>query len=186
MIVLSRMSRERAELSNGLEVMRIRSAMLGFAAVFTIVTTSMSAAMCTRLPLSDVAMSKPAATAAARQKLTKYAVEKLKSRGWTGKGDLKSSNENVACEPYVNLGVLAAGYRCLVTATFCAPSSKPRSSATGQVIKLRLKGSSFEISGVLRKIEKGSYVIVPPDSGRVTVAADRFDCISDICPKAAN
>ena len=166
--------------------MRIRSATLGSAAVIIFATTSMSAAMCTRLPLSDVALSKPAATAAAREKLTKYAAEKLKARGWTGRGDLKSSNENVSCEPYVSLGLLEAGYRCLVTATFCASTPKLRNSAIGKTIKLRLKGSSFEISGVLQKVDKGSYVIVPPDSGRITVAADRFDCISDICPKAAN
>lgn len=160
--------------------------MLGSAAVFTIATTSTSPAMCTRLPLSDVAMSEVAATAAARAKLTKYATEKLKARGWAGKGDLKSSNEKVSCEPYVSLGVLTAGYRCLVTATFCSPASKPSTRAIGQTIKLRLKGSSFEISGVLQRIDKGSYVIVPPGSGSITVAADRFDCISDICPKAAN
>ena len=78
------------------------------------------AEICTRLPLSDVAFGKPAATAAAREKLNEYAAEKLKVRGWSGRGKLRSSNEKVSCEIYLDLGPLGTEYRCLVTATYCA------------------------------------------------------------------
>ncbi|MBU2532118.1 MAG: hypothetical protein KKB37_05230 [Alphaproteobacteria bacterium] len=84
-------------------------------------TVASEASLCTRLPLSDVAFGKPAATAAAREKLADYAAEKLKQRGWAGNGELRSSNEKVSCEVYLNLGLLGTEYRCLVTATFCTP-----------------------------------------------------------------
>ena len=80
---------------------------------------SAHAEVCTRLPLSDVAFGKPAATDAAREKLREYAGETLKKRGWSGAGQLKSSNEKVSCELYLDLGPLGREYRCLVTATFC-------------------------------------------------------------------
>ena len=122
------------------------------------------------------------------QKLNVYASEELAQRGWSGRGSVGSSNERVVCKPYVSVGSLSAGYRCLVTATFCVhrpQKLRPQKkiSAIGQVIRLRLKGSSFEISGILKKFDKVSYVIAPPNSGNVTVPAHRFDCISDICPK---
>ncbi len=144
--------------------------------------------MCTRLPLSDIGFSKPAAIAAARKKLNVYAIEELVQRGWSGRGPVRPSNERVACGPYVSVGSLAAGYRCLVTATFCVrrvkkPTPQKQTSAIGQIVKLRLKGSTFEISGILKKFDKVSYVIAPPNSGNVTVPAHRFDCISDACPK---
>lgn len=157
--------------------------MFGLSIVSLAASSSVGEAMCTRLPLSDVAVSEPEATAAARRKLSEYAVEKLKSRGWTGAGELSVSREEVSCEPYVNLGLIAAGYRCRVTATYCTPKSEQRSTAIGKTIRLRLKGSQFEISGVLKKIDKGSYIIVPPDSGSITIAAKRFDCISKVCPE---
>ncbi len=84
------------------------------------VAQPVSAEICARLPLSDVAFGKPAATAAAREKLREYAVEHLRSRGWSGEGSLKSSNETVSCTVYANFGPIGVEYRCLVTATFCA------------------------------------------------------------------
>lgn len=81
--------------------------------------TAASAKVCTRLPLSDVAFGKPAATEAAREKLKEYAVATLRKRGWSGAGKLTSSNEKVSCELYLDLGPLGREYRCLVTATFC-------------------------------------------------------------------
>lgn len=79
-----------------------------------------SAEVCTRLPLSDVAFGKPAATDAAREKLREYANEKLSQRGWRGNGRVRASNETVSCKVYLDLGPLGTEYRCLVTATFCA------------------------------------------------------------------
>ena len=78
-----------------------------------------SAEMCTRLPLSDVAFGKAAATDAARDKLKEYAAETLKKRGWSGAGELKQSRETVSCKVYLELGPLGTEYRCLVTATYC-------------------------------------------------------------------
>lgn len=88
-------------------------------AFVTVVAVPAHAEVCTRLPLSDVAFGKPAATDAAREKLREYAGEKLRARGWSGQGALKSSNEKVSCEVYLDLGLLGTEYRCLVTATFC-------------------------------------------------------------------
>jgi len=76
-------------------------------------------AACTRLALSDVAFGKPAATAAAREKLTEYANEIARKRKWGGSGPLSKSSETVSCEVYLDLGFLGTEYRCLVTATFC-------------------------------------------------------------------
>lgn len=166
--------------------MPMLSTRFGLAVVLLAASSSRGAAMCTRLPLSDVAVSEIEATAAARLKLGEYAADELKSRGWNGKGKLSVSREEVSCEPYVNLGLIAAGFRCRVTATFCTSERKQRSAAIGRTIRLRLKGSLFEISGVLKKIDKGSYIIVPPDSGSITIAAKRFDCISEICPEKAD
>lgn len=87
--------------------------------VASVVTAPAHAKVCTRLPLSDVAFGKPAATEAAREKLREYAGETLRKRGWSGGGELTSSNEKVACELYLDLGPLGREYRCLVTATFC-------------------------------------------------------------------
>ena len=173
--------------------MRIRSASFGTAALVILATSTPSTALCTRLPLSDIGFSRPEAIAAARQKLNAYAIEELAERGWSGRGPVRPSNERVACKPYVSVGSLAAGYRCLVTTTFCVHrpqrltrqklTPQKQTSAIGRVVRLRLKGSSFEISGTLKKFDKASYVIAPPNSGNVTVPAHRFDCISDICPK---
>ncbi|MGI9479252.1 MAG: hypothetical protein ACR2PI_21295 [Hyphomicrobiaceae bacterium] len=88
-------------------------------AFILLMSGSAHAEVCTRLPLSDVAFGKPAATDAAREKLREYAGETLKKRGWSGAGRLKSSNEKVSCELYLDLGPLGREYRCLVTATFC-------------------------------------------------------------------
>ena len=100
--------------------MSLRTSLLAAVAVVAFSSTA-HAGMCTRLPLSDVAFGKPAATDAAREKLREYAGNTLKKRGWSGSGDLKSSNEKVSCEIYLNLGPLGTEYRCLVTATYCAP-----------------------------------------------------------------
>ena len=78
-----------------------------------------SAETCTRLPLSDVAFGRQAATNAAREKLRDYASATLKKRGWSGSGALKKTNETVSCEVFLNLGPLGTEYQCLVTATFC-------------------------------------------------------------------
>ena len=80
---------------------------------------SASAAQCTRLPLSDVAFGKDAATNAAREKLRQYAVEIAAKRGWAVPRGFRESNETVSCEVYLNLGPLGTEYRCLVTTTFC-------------------------------------------------------------------
>ena len=100
--------------------MSLRLSLLAAAALVTFGSVA-HAGMCTRLPLSDVAFGKPAATDAAREKLREYAVNTLKKRGWSGAGELKSSNEKVSCEVYLELGPLGTEYRCLVTATYCAP-----------------------------------------------------------------
>lgn len=76
-------------------------------------------AKCTRLPLSDVAFGREAATNAAREKLAEYAVEVAKKRGWDVSRGLSKSNETVNCKLYLNLGPFGTEYRCLVTATFC-------------------------------------------------------------------
>ncbi|MGI9477167.1 MAG: hypothetical protein ACR2PI_10725 [Hyphomicrobiaceae bacterium] len=227
--------------------MRIRSTTLGVAVGFVLTSSVAQATLCTRLPLSDVALNRTDATTAARTKLKQYAVEKLTERGWSGEGAINSKNETVMCTPYFSFGAIKAGFRCLVTATFCVngqqqaletrvprvtikkvpvprparrpqatqraqgspagparqaplprkavtakPASKtvrPRSKAPApakRTVKLRLKGSSYEISGVLKKYNRVSYVIAPPDSENITVPADRFDCVSGDCPKAAN
>lgn len=100
--------------------MSLRKSFLATVALVASSATSVNAEMCTRLPLSDVAFGKPAATAAARAKLTEYATETLKKRGWSGSGQLRPRNESVSCEVFLNLGPLGTEYRCLVTATFCA------------------------------------------------------------------
>ena len=104
----------------------MKSAVRTFAAglgltVAGLTTTGLLAAAetCTRLPLSDVAFGREAATDAARAKLRDYAAETLKKRGWSGSGALRKSNETVSCEVYLNLGPLGTEYQCLVTATFC-------------------------------------------------------------------
>lgn len=228
----------RTELSDGSNVMRIRSTALGVAICCVLTSSAASAALCTRLPLSDVALKETDAASAARKKLNQYAIEKLTERGWSGDGELTTRNETVTCTPYFSFGAIAAGYRCLVTATFCAnrapslqarvplpavgrvpaprpaqrpvpsrqvrqtppprPTVKPSppretveilQNVTGsikKVVKLRLKGSSYEISGVLKKYDKVSYVIAPPNSENITVPADRFDCVSGACPKVTN
>ena len=100
--------------------MSLRKSCLATLVIVAASATSVNAEMCTRLPLSDVAFGKPAATAAARAKLTEYATDTLRKRGWSGSGQLKPRNEKVSCEIYLNLGPLGTEYRCLVTATFCA------------------------------------------------------------------
>ncbi len=99
--------------------MSLRLSSFVVAVMFVVSASSAKAEMCTRLPLSDVAFGKPAATEAARAKLTEYAEETLKKRGWSGVGKLKSSNETVSCKIYLDLGPLGTEYRCLVTATYC-------------------------------------------------------------------
>jgi len=74
---------------------------------------------CMRLPLSDVAFGKPAATAAAREKLLEYANAQAKQRKWPAGRPLVASHETVSCEVYLDFPVLGTEYRCLVTATFC-------------------------------------------------------------------
>jgi hypothetical protein len=100
--------------------MLARTTFLAVLAAITLAATSARAEICTRLPLSDVAFGKPAATAAAREKLAEYAAETLKKRGWSGAGRLTSRNEKVSCTLYLDLGPLGTEYRCLVTATYCA------------------------------------------------------------------
>jgi len=100
--------------------MSLRQTGVATLAFIVISSVSAHAEMCTRLPLSDVAFGKPAATEAARDKLSQYAAETLKKRGWSGAGQLKSRNETVSCKLYLDLGPLGTEYRCLVTATYCA------------------------------------------------------------------
>ncbi len=101
--------------------MSLRKLCLATVALVALSATSVNAEMCTRLPLSDVAFGKSAAAAVARVRLSEYATETLKKRGWSGSGQLKSRNETVSCNIYLNLGPLGTEYRCLVTATFCTP-----------------------------------------------------------------
>lgn len=61
--------------------------------------------------------------------------------------------------------------------------SMPPRDVIGRVIKLRLKGSKFEIAGVLKKIDQTTYVIAPANSEDVAVPVARFECVSDVCPK---
>lgn len=165
--------------------MPIRPAPIGAAIVIYLATVAPGQALCTRLPLSDVALDKPAAVAAARDKLEAYAKETLKQRGWSGKGRLLTRGEQVSCRPYLSLGGVSAGYRCRVTATYCVPRAPKRAaSAIGKIVTLRLKGSDFEISGKLKKFDSVAYVITPPNSGDVTVPSHRFECIGPVCPKA--
>jgi hypothetical protein len=92
-------------------------------AVLLIAVTDMAAAQtrCARLPLSDVAFGRDAATAAAREKLATYAQREASRRGWGGTTPLTKSAETVSCEVYLDFGPLVGTeYRCLVTATFCA------------------------------------------------------------------
>ena len=91
------------------------------AAILVALTLSANPALaqCTRLALSDVAFGKPAATAAAREKLVEYAEEVAKRRNWPSGPALKSRDETVSCEVYLDLGPVGTEYRCLVTATFC-------------------------------------------------------------------
>ena len=247
--VCSSMWQMRDELSYGSNIMRIRSTTLGILAGVVLTSSVAQAALCTRLPLSDVALNRNEATTAARKKLKLYAVEKLTERGWSGDGAVNAQNETVMCTPYFSFGAIKAGFRCLVTATFCvnsqqalragagaprvtiqnvpvprparrpqakqrpqeipqparqtppprtASTTKPASARAGvqtrrkaaapakKTVKLRLRGSSYEISGVLKTYNKLSYVIAPPDSENITVPADRFDCVSGACPKATN
>ncbi len=78
-----------------------------------------SSGSCMRLPLSDVAFGKPAATDAARGKLLEYANDQAKKRKWPAGRPLVSSNETVSCEVYLDVPLIGTEYRCLVTATFC-------------------------------------------------------------------
>jgi|GEM_PF-5959036 len=88
--------------------------------VLTGVGASAASAACTRLPLSDVAFGKQAATDAARVKLRSYARSVAVKRGWSLAKPLVKSREAVSCKVYLNLGPFGTEYRCLVTATFCA------------------------------------------------------------------
>ncbi|MFY0610214.1 MAG: hypothetical protein JXQ99_01710 [Hyphomicrobiaceae bacterium] len=99
--------------------MSLRQTTMSALAIIAVTASVARAEVCTRLPLSDVAFGKPAATDAAREKLREYAGETLKKRGWSGAGNLKVSNETVSCKLYLDLGPLGTEYRCLVTATFC-------------------------------------------------------------------
>lgn len=163
--------------------MRIQLLSIGASCSILMTMSLPASALCTRLPLSDVGFSEPAAIASARTNLKAYAIKELRQRGWKGREKLLSSSEQVTCKPYISLGGINAGYRCRVTATFCTHRPKRHPSAIGRNIKLRLRGSEFEISGILRKFDKTSYVITPPNSGNVTVPSGRFECISAICPK---
>ena len=201
--------------------MWIQFARLAIVAFVMLSTASASMAKCINLARTHVAFGEPAAADGARDKLRKDAVEKLKERGWTGKGVLRSRNVKVSCETNLNLGPFGKQYRCSVIATVCTPrvttsapkqralkkrtskkrTSKKRTSkkqaskrsarkkpngAIGSVVKLRLKGSSFEISGALKEFNKKYYVIAPPNSNNVMVPVAGFDCIGDGCPKITN
>ena len=74
---------------------------------------------CTRLPLSDVAFGKKAATESARVKLLEYAYRIAKKRGWPEGRPFAKSRETVSCKVYLDFGPFGTEYRCLVTATFC-------------------------------------------------------------------
>jgi hypothetical protein len=67
-----------------------------------------------------------------------------------------------------------------------APRKATVGTGVGGVVRLRLRGSSYEISGVLKKYDKLSYVIAPPNSQNITVPADQFECIAGACPQRAN
>ncbi len=201
--------------------MWIQFARLVIIAFVVLSTTSASMAKCISLARTHVAFGEPAATDGARDKLQEEAAERLKERGWTGKGKPRSRNEKVSCETNLNLGPFGKQYRCSVKATFCTPrvatpapkkranrnranrkranrnraskkrvgkksASKKPNVAIGSVVKLRLRGSSFEITGLLKTFNKNYYVVAPPNSDNVMVPVAGFDCIGDGCPKIAN
>ncbi len=86
--------------------MSLRQTSMTALALIVLTASAARAEVCTRLPLSDVAFGKPAATDAAREKLREYAGETLKKRGWSGAGELKASKETVSCKLYLDLGPL--------------------------------------------------------------------------------
>lgn len=98
---------------------RCASGLAGAVLASVVFASPADAQRCTRLPLSDVAFGREAATDAARVKLEQYARDIGKKRGWPSGAPLSKSNEKVSCEVYLNLGPLGTEYRCLVTATFC-------------------------------------------------------------------
>ncbi|MEO0729533.1 MAG: hypothetical protein AAFY64_04015 [Pseudomonadota bacterium] len=98
---------------------RTGAALLVATGVLATAKTPTLAQSCTRLPLSDVAFGREAATNAARVKLEQYARDVGKTRGWPANARLRKSNETVSCSVYLNLGPLGTEYQCLVTATFC-------------------------------------------------------------------
>lgn len=60
------------------------------------------------------------------------------------------------------------------------------SASVAQDIKLRMKGSTYEITGKLQVYTEKQYVIELPSVGIINLDADRFDCISENCPTVSN
>ncbi len=169
--------------------MLIQSFFLAAFVVGMLTSVSASAAKCVRLSVSEMTFSKETVTDAAREKLAEYATDTLKERGWSGKGKLRSGKEKILCQTYLDVGPLGLVHQCRLTATYCAGQRKKKStasSAIGKVVRLRLRGSKFEVLGVLKKYDATAYIIAPPGSDDVTVPANRFDCIGKVCPKSAS
>ena len=66
-------------------------------------------------------------------------------------------------------------------AAVAAPATAP--TVTDTSITLRVNGSEFEVSGRLESFDGKSYVIVAPNVGSMTFAADRVQCRGPGCPR---
>jgi len=202
------------------KLMSIRFILIGTIAIASLFANTASMAACNRGGLAASGFGKPKATALARKQLKKQMARLFKSRGWSGKGQLRSSRETVLCEVIDQYGMFGTQYSCDLTATFCTTQAKRRARVTpkttkrrakrklarrtrrpvqarqqvkprvqqtvglnGPNIRLKLIGSSFEISGALKKYDQESYVITPPNSGDVTIPAKSFKCVSQSCPR---
>ena len=72
------------------------------------------------------------------------------------------------------------------TAKVISPAARKKSAPIGQVIKLRIKGGTIEITGRLKEYDDTNYVIALAGSRILTLRADLYDCVSDNCKKITN
>ena len=126
--------------------MPIQSIFLAAFVVGLLTSVSAGTAKCVRLSVSEVTFSKQTVTDAAREKLTEYATETLKERGWSGKGKLRSGKEKILCETYVDIGPLGLVHQCRLTATYCTGRRKKKSTRTSAIGKL--SGCGYEAANL--------------------------------------
>ena len=77
----------------------------------------------------------------------------------------------------------------LVANTVAKENSSPAfnlSAPIGQVIVLRIKGGTIEVTGRLKEYGVEEYVVVLENSRIMALRADLYDCVSDNCTKTAN